>query len=215
MKRFTIKPVGHAAHITFLLFVLLCTSAWAQSPRTDPSEDKDSKFYRIRTGDSIQVSVFNEPDLNVVQKLDPDGVMIVPLLGRTALAGKTLREAEEYLEELYISQEYLINPQVTVSIAEYSEQVFYIFGEVNSPGAKTFPRGKQTLDILEAITMAGDLTQYAKRSDIVIRRPIKGQDREEKISVDLERIIRGSNRGEDQLITIYPEDIIFVPERLF
>lgn len=173
-------------------------------------------FYRLQPGDTVLISVYGEPDLTVTQKLDPDGVVIVPLLGRTPLADLKLREAETLLEESYISEEYLIHPQVTVSIAKYADQVFYIFGEVNQPGAKTFPEGKQSLDILEAVTMAGDLTNYAKRSELLIRRPIEGENREEKIKVNLEALLRGkSNLETTDLIRIYPNDIIFVPERLF
>ena len=127
-----------------------------------------------------------------------------------------LREAETRLEELYISNEYLISPQVTVTITKYADQVFYIFGEVNSPGAKVFPAGKQSLDILEAITMGGDLSQYAKRSELLIRRPIEGEDREEKIEVNLDKILRGNNNQDSvELIRVYPNDIVFVPERIF
>ena len=198
--------------VYFLLMCLFPAIGWmANEDVSDPGD-----FYRMQSGDTVQITVFNEPDLNVNQKLDPDGVVIIPLLGRTALAGMTLREAETKLEQLFISEEYLITPQVTVTIASYADQVFYIFGEVNQPGAKTFPEGKQSLDILEAITMAGDLSQYAKRSEIVIRRPIKGENREEKIMVNLENILRGSGSSSTtELIRIYPEDIIFVPERLF
>ncbi len=182
----------------------------------EPSPDSISKsFYSLRSGDEVAITVFNEPDLAVTQKLDPDGVLIVPLLGRTQLAGFTARQAEAHLQNRFIEEDYLIDPQVTVSVTDYAEQVFYVFGEVNSPGAKSFPQGRQSLDILEAITMAGDLAQYAKRSDIVIRRPIEGTDREERIEVDLDDVIRGNRRGNDALIEIFPDDIIFVPERLF
>ena len=201
-------------HRTVYLVAVCLFSSLGFTADEDTSDP--GAFYRMQAGDTIQVTVFNEPDLTVQQKLDPDGVIIVPLLGRTPLAGLSLREAEKKLEELFISEEYLIRPQVTVSIASYADQVFYIFGEVNQPGAKTFPAGKQSLDILEAITMAGDLSQYAKRSEVVIRRPIKGENREEKIMVNLENILRGNNSSQStDLIRIYPEDIIFVPERLF
>lgn len=185
------------------------------SPAAEIQENPDQQFYKLQYGDQIQITVFNEPDLTVQQKLDPDGVVIVPLLGRTSLAGLTLREAETRLEALFISEEYLINPQVTITITDFAAQVFYIFGEVNQPGAKTFPQGRQTLDILEAITMAGDLSQYAKRTEIIIRRPVKGENREEKIAVNLETVLRGNRQGMEALLTIYPNDIIFVPERLF
>ncbi|NDV62334.1 polysaccharide export protein [Puniceicoccales bacterium CK1056] len=215
MKRLEYTVLSRVV-LTFLLF-LITTGGIAQTAATPlPGiDERGAKFYKLRPGDTVQITVFNEPDLSVLQELDPNGVLIVPLLGRTDLGGLTLREAETRLEETYISEEYLIDPQVTVSVAEFAEQVFYIFGEVNQPGAKKFPRGKQSLDILEAITMAGDLSQYAKRSEIVVRRPIKGSDREEKIIVDLEKVIRGSKRGNEDLITIFPEDIIFVPERMF
>ncbi|MGC9451832.1 MAG: polysaccharide biosynthesis/export family protein [Oceanipulchritudo sp.] len=180
-----------------------------------PGDGLEEGFYKLQAGDHILITVFNEPDLTVQQELDPDGVVIVPLLGRTTLGGYTLREAERLLEKKYVDEEYLISPQVTVTIHAYADQVFYIFGEVNQPGAKQFPQGKQSLDILEAITLGGDLSQYAKRSEIIIRRPIKGENRETKFIIDLEKVIRGGRNSTEDLPQIYPDDIIFVPERLF
>jgi polysaccharide export outer membrane protein len=184
-------------------------------PAQEAGELSERRFYTLRAGDHVQITVFNEPDLAVVQKLDPNGVLIVPLLGRTELAGLTLREAETRLETRFIDEDFLIQPQVTVSIADYAEQVFYIFGEVNAPGAKPFPVGQQRLDILEAITMAGDLAQYAKRSQVTIRRPIEGTSREEKIVIDLDEVIKGDREDRQGLIEVRPNDIIYVPERLF
>ena len=200
---------------TVLSSLILLFGALPSLSAQDAGELSERRFYTLRPGDHVQITVFNEPDLAVVQKLDPDGVLIVPLLGRTELAGLTLREAENHLETRFIDEEFLIQPQVTVSIADYAEQVFYIFGEVNAPGAKQFPEGKQRLDILEAITMAGDLAQYAKRSEVTIRRPIEGTAREERIVIDLDDVIRGTRSGSEELIEVQPNDIIFVPERLF
>lgn len=196
------------------LFALFPFSALAQVNQAADTQAGDS-VYKLRSGDVIRVTVFDEPDLSVSQKLDPNGVVIIPLLGRTELSGISLRDAETKIEQLFISEEYLIRPQVSVAIENYAEQVFYIFGEVNRPGAKSFPEGRQSLDILEAITLGGDLSQFAKRSEIVIRRPITGQNKEEKIVVDLDEMIRGNRRGLEELIIVYPEDRIFVPERIF
>lgn len=200
----------------FLLLPLLAFTAVSSLAQdvSAGSESTDS-IYLLRTGDTVRITVFDEPDLSVSQKLDPNGVVIIPLLGRTVLSGMSLRDAETKIEELFISEEYLIRPQVSVNMESYAEQVFYIFGEVNRPGAKPFPEGRQSLDILEAITLGGDLSQFAKRSEIEVRRPIKGQNREEKIIVDLDKMIRGNRRGIEELILVYPEDRIFVPERIF
>ena len=203
------------ALVAVAIFLYGFIHAGAQEGPDPESVEPSRILYTLRAGDRIQVNVFNEPNLSVNQKLDPNGILVIPLLGRTELAGLTLRDAETYLEQLFIDEEYLISPQVTVSIANYAEQVFYVFGEVRNAGAKIMPEGKQSLDILEAITMAGDLAQYAKRSEIIIRRPVEGPEGEKRIIVDLDKVIRGSRDGSDELVTIYPEDIIYVPERLF
>jgi protein involved in polysaccharide export with SLBB domain len=199
---------------TWLLLMFLIASPMALAAEDSGSADTE-ETYRLRAGDLVSIVVFDEPDLNVQGKLDPDGVIIVPLLGRTTLKGSTLRDAEAQLEKAYIDEEYLIKPQVTISVTQYAERVFYIFGEVASPGAKTFPPGRQSLDILEAISMAGDFSQYAKKSEVTLRRPIKGTSSEEKFVLDLEKLMRGSRRGEQESISILPDDIIYVPERMF
>jgi protein involved in polysaccharide export with SLBB domain len=195
--------------ILFISLLLFTSLSLAQVPQ-DAEEE-----YRIQPGDTLEITVFNEPDLKVQQELDPNGLLNVPLLGRTLLMDYTLSEAESFLEAAFIEQEYLIKPQITVSVIQHAQQVFYIFGEVNNPGAKALPAGKRTIDILEAITLAGDLGQYAKRSEIILRRPIPGKNDEEQIVINLDEMIRGKNRGRSELIQILPQDIIFVPERIF
>jgi polysaccharide export outer membrane protein len=196
-----------------LLILLAGLPLSAQEGPAEAGDGGDS--YQLRAGDSIRVTVFNEPDLQVQQRLDSDGVILIPLLGRVSLAGMSLREAEAFLEARYMSEDILIRPQVTVSIAEHAEQVFYIFGQVNSPGSKRIPPGRQSIDILEAITLAGDLSQYAKRNEIILRRPVPGAAEEQRIVIDLDRLLRGNRRGDGALVEVFPQDIIFVPERLF
>ncbi len=198
------------------LSLLVCLGALpAARAQSADTRTESADTYRLRAGDVVRITVFNEPDLTVEGKLDPDGVVIVPLLGRTTLAGLTAREAEARLEHLFITEDYLIHPQVTVTVVQYAQQVFYIFGEVRSPGAKVFPPGRQSLDILEAITLAGDLTQYAKRNEVILRRPVRGTGTEERIVIDLERLIRGGRGAGGASVEVLPEDILFIPQRMF
>lgn len=199
-----------------IFLLLAATAAWAQGESLAPEEMSSGApaSYELRPGDSIRITIFNEPDLTTQQKLDSDGVAIIPLLGRIGLAGYSLRDAESFLEKQFIDEEYLIHPQVTIAVTQHAEQVFYIFGEVNRPGAKTIPAGRTSIDILEAITLAGDLGQFARRSDVLLRRP-RRDGSEERIQIDLERILRGGRSQEGELIQVYPQDIIFVPQRIF
>lgn len=191
-----------------------CATSMADPNNDNPALPLDND-YALRAGDRIQVTVFNEPDLDTQQKLDPDGVVVLPMLGRVDLLGKSPRAAEAFLEQKFIEEQYLIDPQVTIAIIEYAQQRFYVFGEVNSPGAKAIPQGRQWIDILEAISMAGDLSEFAKRGDILLRRPIPGTDNEKRIPINLDQLIRGNQKSDSQQIRIFPDDIIYVPERMF
>jgi polysaccharide export outer membrane protein len=215
---FTLQCSRASSGLRTLLLLILSLGGFfpvTTAQQEDEAVEAVKEFYRLSEGDAIRLSVFNEPDLTAEQKIDPDGAVILPLLGRIELGGMTLREAEAFVEKTFIEEDYLVRPQVTIRVTQHAEQVFYIFGEVNNPGSKVFPAGRTSLDILEAITMAGDLSQYAKRNEIVLRRTSPETGKEEKIIVDLESIIRGSRRGGQKLLEVLPDDIIFVPERLF
>lgn len=206
--------IAHSfAKFPLAILLLLIGQTGVSAPESNQPDDSD---YILRSGDRITVTVFNEPDLTAEQEIDPDGVVVLPLLGRTNLAGKSPREAETFIEQRYVEEQFLIDPQVTIAIQQYAKQIFYVFGEVGNPGAKSIPAGRQWIDILEAITMAGDLSEFAKRGDILLRRPIPGTDRERRIPVDLDELIRGGKKDKaSQQIRIYPEDILYVPERMF
>src|SRR6056297_1966093 len=91
--------------LVFSAFGLTGSVLRGQDPEVEPSPDAITKsFYTLRPGDVVAITVFNEPDLAVSQKLDPDGVLIVPLLGRTELAGLTARQAEAHLQERFIDE---------------------------------------------------------------------------------------------------------------
>lgn len=205
---FHYQSIRMKSFVSLLFTVIILPALAAQESSTEA-------MYRLEVGDVVRITVFNEPDLAVEAKIDPDGVIIVPLLGRTRIGGLTVRDAERFLEQQFIDEEYLIQPQVSLNVTVYAGRVFYIFGEVRSPGAKNFPQGVQSLGILEAITMGGDLTQFARRREILLRRPIPGSDQETRITIDLDRILRGDNRGREAAVEVHPGDIIFVPERIF
>lgn len=103
-------------------------------------------------------------------RVDKEGKINVPILGEMQAAGLTRGELAKAIEAKLIEDEYLKDPVVIVQIKDFKVTVM---GEVNSPGVQTITGDRLT--ILEALTMAGDLTATGKRDNILVVREEGGQ----------------------------------------
>src|SRR4051812_43860769 len=68
--------------------------------------------YRIGPRDLVQFQIYEEADVQAVQRVSNSGEISVPMLGPVRLAGLTLREAERRLEQAYIDKGYFVQLQV-------------------------------------------------------------------------------------------------------
>ncbi len=128
--------------------------------------------YRIGPFDTIDISVFQEPDLTVKDvQVDAAGRINLALVGEVTAVGKTALELSRELEQRYGGQ-YLVRPQITVSVTGSISQKVVVQGEVRTPGAYPI-KGPATL--LEAISLAQGETQVAALNQVVILRTIDGQ----------------------------------------
>jgi len=93
-----------------------------------------------------------------------DGTIDFPVIGTIAVAGYTQGELEEYLKEMCMKT-LLAPPIVTVRIMNFD---ILLSGEVNSPGRKRID--KDQINLFEALALAGDMTIYGKRDDIMLKR---------------------------------------------
>lgn len=102
--------------------------------------------------------------------LDTEGYIDFPVLGRLYVAGMTKSEIASYIKKRLMDENLINDPVVTV---EFMNLYYSILGEVNSPGKYMITKDQITL--LEAISMAGDLTIYGKRDAIFVVREEDGQ----------------------------------------
>ncbi len=93
--------------------------------------------------------------------IDNDGYIEYPVLGKVKLGGLTRTQATEKLTELI--KNYITNPGITVRLMNYKISVL---GEVVKPG--NFIVNGERINVLEAISLAGDLTVYGKRKNILL-----------------------------------------------
>jgi polysaccharide export outer membrane protein len=102
--------------------------------------------------------------------LDDKGNIDFPVLGTIHIGGMTRAEIAAYIKKQLIDQKLLNDPVVTV---DFMNLYFSILGEVKAPGKFTIHNDQVTL--LEALSMAGDLTIYGKRDGIYVIREEKGK----------------------------------------
>lgn len=179
------------------------------TPVTDPA-------YKLSRGDEIAVVVFNEGDLSGAQKIDNRGVIRLPYIGEVSLAGRTVREAESYLEKLLIDKKLLRQPMVSIGVRDYASREVSVLGAVNGPGKFRMPKEASSAEIVDVISGVGGFRPTGKQNDVKVTRTLDSGE-EKVITVDVEAMMNPhkADRNTPRSFLIYPGDRIFVPERLF
>ena len=101
--------------------------------------------------------------------VDENGEIEMPVLGRIKVGGKTRLEVADLIKYRLLSGEMLADPTVLV---EYYDLSFYALGEIGHSGRITIPRDNVT--IMEAISLAGDLTISGRRDNVMVLRTENG-----------------------------------------
>jgi polysaccharide biosynthesis/export protein len=126
---------------------------------------KAGKDYVIGADDVLDVSVWKEQELTRSLQVRPDGKISMPLLGDVQAAGLTPGQLAQNVSDKL--KKYLTAPQVTVILTQINSQRVYVMGEVTRPGAYPVLPG---MTILQAISSAGGLTQFANGKKIFLMR---------------------------------------------
>lgn len=128
--------------------------------------------YRLGVGDKINVRVFQVPDLSFeALVIDTSGNIQLPLIGVVRGAGLSPGELSTHIAQR-LADQYLRNPQVTVTLTEAASQKITIDGAVAKPGVYEM-RGSTSL--LQAVAMAQGPTQIADLSNVAVFRTIEGR----------------------------------------
>ncbi len=118
--------------------------------------------YRLASGDSIIITVFDEPELTLEFRLSNKPNISYPFLGSIRVYDQTTNQLEQTITT-GLKGDYLIEPRVNVSIVEF--RPFFITGEVKDPGGYPYKPG---LTLRKAITLAGGFTERASRSKMYV-----------------------------------------------
>lgn len=159
--------------------------------------------YVIQPGDILDVSVWKEKDLQREVMVRPDGGLNFPLAGDVTASGKTLEQLQKDIATKLAK--YVPDPAVTVAIKQSQGNKIYVIGKVNRPGDFTSNR---TMDVMQALSMAGGPTPYASVNKIkILRRDSNGELK--SFPFKYSRVEKGEDL--EQNITLQGGDVVVVP----
>lgn len=163
------------------------------------------RAYRLAPLDSIGIQVAGFSDLSTAASVDPEGRILVPLLGRLLVEGLTLQEVEDLLRVGF--DRYVIDPDVTVVLNSQINPDVTISGEVVKPG---FYRLSAYDTVSGALRTAGGVTGYADLRTVRLRRLLPDGTIAEKTFDLIGAIIAGNP---EQAVVIQDGDTVIVPRR--
>lgn len=163
---------------------------------------KVGKDYIIGADDVLDVSVWKEQELTRTLQVRPDGKISMPLLGDVQAAGLTPGQLAQTVSERL--KKYLTAPQVTVILTQINSQRVYVIGEVTRPGAYPVLPG---MTVLQAISSAGGLTQFANQKKIFVMR--NENHIQTKYPFSYKEVLDG--RKAEENLTVKAGDTIVVP----
>jgi len=189
---------------------LVCTAALPAQDKESPPK-LDTADYRIVPRDELKFQVTGEADDPLLQRVTSAGEVSIPLLGAVKVSGLTLREAESLIERRYLDGGFYIKPQVILSFNSYGPRSVSVLGQVNNPSSIDFPIEREQMGIVSAITKAGGFTRVARPDMVKVTRTVDGKETVSTVNVTAYL----SDASKEQEFRLLPDDIVFVPERVF
>jgi polysaccharide biosynthesis/export protein len=129
--------------------------------------------YKLHPGDKLIVGVYDDPKLlPQATVVAPDGKIAFPMVGVLTVAGKTVEQTRSEIETRL--KKYISDPIATVIVTDVGGNVVYVVGQVIKPGSITM---NPTINVLQALSIAGGANPYAKLDSIIIIRSSGGTQR--------------------------------------
>lgn len=189
--------------VVLFLFLLAFSSMEAAAQSTP---------YKVRPGDALDITVWQDAKLNRRVIVEPDGRVAFPLAGSFQAGGRPVSVIEATLKQL-LAKSFAEELDISVSLVQKEEPPepeidpsIYVTGEVAKPGQYGF---KTPTNVLQAIALSGGLGPFAASKRIKIRRIVDGQ--ETLYDFNYDAFISGEDLSGN--MRLHAGDVIIVPEK--
>lgn len=189
--------MGNFGRFMGLLIASACLAVSARAQETV----RDG--YEVQPGDILEVSVWKEEDLQRQVLVRPDGYFSFPLVGDVDATGKTVGELRAEIASRL--ERYIPDLVVTVTVSDILGNKIYVLGQVNNPGQFVV---NPSVDVMQALSMAGGTTAFAALNDIMILRR-NGDGTQDAMRFAYKDVERG--RSLEQNVVLQSGDVVVVP----
>lgn len=190
---------------SLLLSAILVSACGPGGINTRPPATAENDT-RLGVGDLFDVRVYGEEDLSTNYRVEQDGTIDFPYIGRVEVEGLEPPQVADLIEVRLRDGAVLVEPHVSVLVTETPSRRITVQGAVRNPGNYPVTAG---LTVLQAVGLAGGTTDLANRNGAIVTRRVDGEMR--RYAVPLDNITIGA--AED--FPVQANDIILVPERPF
>ena len=162
--------------------------------------------YKLNPGDEVEISVWNEEDLQKTISVLPDGMISFPLVGHLQAAGKSAAEIETVIAAKLDA--YIADPEVNVTVTSTRGNVVFVVGKVLKPGPIVMI---QSTTVMQALAMAGGLNEFASANSIkIIRRSgLEEGAQETLLKIRYSDLEKGNDLSSNHILNY--GDVIVVP----
>ncbi len=179
-----------------------CSTLVAQEREYEtPSE------FRLGPEDVLEIAVWKNQDLTKTVAIRPDGLISMPIIGDVQASGLSANELAQRIAERL--KQFVQNPSVSVNVKELNSYSVYVMGEVAKPGKFQL---KSYVTVLQAVSMAGGFTEYAKKNKMQVVRTVSNGNhkvRESHIPIRYEELVAGKSEAGN--IILLSGDTVVVP----
>ena len=188
-------------HLLVLLIVSWGLAGSVQGAEETRAAPRTSQF-RLGPEDVLEISVWRDEALTKQVVVRPDGMISFPLIGDILAKGQTVEELRQAVEKEI--KAFVPDAPVTVMLLQLGSPKIYVVGKVAKPGVYLMGHN---LTVLQALAMAGGMTPFADKDDILILRKENGQQKTMKFNYG--RVSAGKEL--EQNIVLRARDTIVVP----
>lgn len=209
MSRMNVTDLGRALLLGALLSLLAACAGTQEVESVPAAPQVEQSEYRLGPGDTLQVFVWNHPELTVTVPVRPDGMISTPLIAGVPAEGKTATQLAKDLEAALA--EYVRNPTVSVMVTSfvgaYADQI-RVVGQAAEPRSLPYRANMTLLDVMIAV---GGLAEFAAGNRAVLVRQQDGKTT--RTTVRLRDLLDKGDISAN--LPMRPGDVLIIPESRF